>query len=366
MLASIVSFLFLHAPPLLGQSEGAIGDAVRCERCRIRLTPVAQLGNALADGEGGLQGGLTTAARNSAGRLYASYNEESAVLYEHAPDGSVLRTIGRSGAGPMEFQRISALQMDADTIHVFDQMQRRRTVLTPSGAFVRSSPLPGNSISMLLLSKDRQLMNTVIATEQSIGFPLHIITADGAVMRSFGTETPVQRPDGLINLRRKLARSHDGSFWAMHENAYRLERWSEEGALLQRLTRAPAWFAAWEGSRASRTSPTEKPNSYPVGIRERQAGQLWVVVRVPDANWKPDQKSSRSSESAAVYYSSTQPQRAWDTMIELIDTTSGTVIARAKSSGALGAFVDDKHVLRYSADEDGRMFAEIVRIELVP
>lgn len=79
--------------------------------------------------------------------------------------GQVLSTLGREGDGPGEFDRVSGLVRIGAGLVAWDFFKMRLTVLTPSGAVVRTAPTPfiGGSVSpflangVMLLAFDRSL-----------------------------------------------------------------------------------------------------------------------------------------------------------------------------------------------------------------
>jgi hypothetical protein len=61
-------------------------------------------------------------------------------------DGALVRTVGRAGEGPGEFNDPAWLgQCGRDSVFVWDSMQREMTVLDGAGTIVREVPLSGNA-----------------------------------------------------------------------------------------------------------------------------------------------------------------------------------------------------------------------------
>lgn len=61
-----------------------------------------------------------------------------------SPQGKLLKTSGREGGGPGEFQNVKwARQCESDSLFVWDVMLSRVSVLTGDGGFVRHFPTPG-------------------------------------------------------------------------------------------------------------------------------------------------------------------------------------------------------------------------------
>jgi len=72
------------------------------------------------------------------GRI-AVANQGSSEIRFFDPSGQRVRTVGRKGSGPGEFERIAAFEMGAaDSLLIFDQATRRLSVMAPGGEVVRS------------------------------------------------------------------------------------------------------------------------------------------------------------------------------------------------------------------------------------
>jgi len=77
---------------------------------------------------------------DGAGRIYV-LDRQANELRIFAPDGSHVRTVGRSGSGPGEYANANGLAwLSPDSLLVVDQRGRRYSVLTRDGDFVRSVP----------------------------------------------------------------------------------------------------------------------------------------------------------------------------------------------------------------------------------
>lgn len=99
-----------------------------------RVEPVARAG--AGDGPGGLTFvSDVTVARD--GTLYVSQPQEK-VVKVYSAAGRYLRSFGREGAGPGEFDRPSTLGWRGDTLWVADPAQGRISLFRPDGTFLRS------------------------------------------------------------------------------------------------------------------------------------------------------------------------------------------------------------------------------------
>lgn len=94
---------------------------------------------------------LGGAARLGDGRIVILNSGTSEVRFFGA-DGKYLRSVGRKGSGPGEFQSpFPLLHLPHDSIGVWDGSQQRITVFTPDGEFVRVAKLdrPATNVEMV-------------------------------------------------------------------------------------------------------------------------------------------------------------------------------------------------------------------------
>jgi hypothetical protein len=158
-----VSFLILF-PALLGAQANVP---------TWRVEPVARAG------EGDGPGGLTTVSGVTVSRdgtLYVAQPQEHVVkVYDSA--GRYLRSIGREGAGPGEFERPSTLGWRGDTLWVADAPQIRIGLFRPDGTFLRSIRF---SQASPLTNGRPQIPGSLLADGSVVGFwqaPLGVLAA---------------------------------------------------------------------------------------------------------------------------------------------------------------------------------------------
>lgn len=110
-----------------------------------RWKAVERLSIGAADATGGIAlGRVRRVAVRADGTVIVPDEMENAV---HAFDSSGRRvwTTGRNGAGPGEFQHLSALAVLGDTVFVADLRLARLTALGPDGNVIRTLPMPINA-----------------------------------------------------------------------------------------------------------------------------------------------------------------------------------------------------------------------------
>jgi hypothetical protein len=186
--------------------------------CTIELAKTAELGNTY--GEAGSQESLLGIASGPDGTVFALYNRSTAEVLMHDSAGSVVRTIGRRGGGPGEFQRITALYASSDTLFVFDGVGNRIAFYDTAGTYLGATALPAMPYRAITLPGGRFFINANINTAAAVGFPLHILGRDGSILESFGVDEPWYRPDFAHLLRRHVARAQDGGVWTANRNEY--------------------------------------------------------------------------------------------------------------------------------------------------
>ncbi|HVX88540.1 MAG TPA: hypothetical protein VG940_06400, partial [Gemmatimonadales bacterium] len=77
-------------------------------------------------------------AVDGSGRIYVAERDPS-VIKQYAPDGTFLRTIGRQGSGPGEFQ-VPFIAIAGGHLYVQDPRQSRTSLFDTAGTYIRSWP----------------------------------------------------------------------------------------------------------------------------------------------------------------------------------------------------------------------------------
>lgn len=138
-------------------------------------------------------------------------------------------------------------------------------------------------------------------------------------------------------MRRRVAVAADGNIWAARDTHYRIDKWSPDGNRIMRIERDAPWFRPWEESPG--VAYEVRPLPEIVGVRDWGDGLLMVVVRLADANWRP-MRPTREVVPGHESVTAAQEGELYDTMIEVLDTRSGTVMARtrvdARATGLVG------------------------------
>ena len=245
--------------------------------------------------------------------------------------GGFMRTTGRGGQGPGEFAQLSAITFDGlDTLHafgnahwVFDAAGRHvRTVSTPGYLWVRRA---------LRLRDGTYVLVAAGESGTAAGQPFHVTNGSGSIVASFGRPSRVLARSEWTEMR-ALVQSTDDAFIAASANSYRLEEWSTSGRLKRVLRREAGWFRDWS-SWDLRTSQPPPPRL--LGLAYDRSGRIWTLSVVPSARWIAPKQSGGEIRRLSV----ADLQETYDSVIEVIDSNSGRLIASARVSQMFVALI---------------------------
>ena len=331
-LAHWLVFGALTVPLGAQDSVVVVPDAPACATCSLTVSAVVELGD--REGPG------TVAQLNAPyaqGRVVRS-DDGDYYVPEHTGDGRLLRfssagvfreAIGRRGEGPGEYDLPVLVGGSADSLTILDIVSSRLTTIR--GGEVATWTLPFRFADLAVLPDGRHVYNGFPFERNQTGQPLHVYDlASRTITTSFGDDrvrTDRSRLSSLGHLRRRVAAAADGNIWAAHNNRYRVDKWSPDGDHIARTERDAPWFRPWEEWPG--VDYEVRPPPVIVGVRDWGDGLLMVVVRLADANWRPI-SPTRTPLPGHETIDPTQEDELYDTVIEVLDTRSGTVLARTR------------------------------------
>ncbi|HSL70308.1 MAG TPA: hypothetical protein VK864_08705, partial [Longimicrobiales bacterium] len=243
-----------------------------------------------------------------------------------------------------------------DTLHVIDATARRRTVLSADYKTVRSDLLPGTIYRAELLDNGKLILNGTVRTRDGFGRPLHIYDPTNRSINSFG-ELEGQA-DATSEVLRQIAVGNGDLFWTSMGGRYVLQQWNGQGRLVKQLTRSVSWFPLPSRPFDGKTPPPPRVTDVTIDSN----GLLWASVSVPAADWRNHLKS---------YYDPNRKQRmyrtsnaAWNTVIEVINPRTATVVASKRYRGRNLGFASPNQIVFYTTDNVGRGSVAIWRLGL--
>lgn len=282
--------------------------------------------------------------------------------------GRFLRTLGTKGQGPGEFLASHALQvLPGDSVLVWDGANNRFSLLGPGPEhrFVRGVYPPKSArVSRVLRLRNGQLVmaGSIPVLGRSpetamAGQPLHVFSAAGDHLISFGAVEPKLIPGLDYTLGRVLAESPDGKgFWSAPiygDPVFAL--WGPNGKQIRTLRRRlPSWFVQTEGYRPpTRAKP---PTSLITDIEVDAEGLLWVVMRVHDPTWKEGLSSTSRRVEGVEINDIVDWFRVWDTVVEVIDPVTRSILATRRFDGHIAAVFGGRFLLEYRLKQDGEPY----------
>jgi hypothetical protein len=261
--------------------------------------------------------------------------------------GRTVRLVGRKGQGPGEYRSISAIDQHPDgRLYVFDR--RRLTVLDTSLAVGFITDLPAIVERGIVLSNGMAIIDGARSVGDST-FSLHLLGADGKLVRSFG-ET------GGKSFSVNIAAARDNTVWVArrYENApvYEIERLDPTtGRVVQTIRDDPGWFRwsppeptadqlACNGGRGDlaacgRLDGAPRP-PHPVmpaisRMWESPDGLLWIASLKADPRWKDAEANDAD--------------RRFDAVLEVRDAATGGLIGSRELDARLTGFTNRGNVM---------------------
>jgi hypothetical protein len=156
------------------------------------------------------------------------------------------------------------------------------------------------------------------SSESAAGYPLHAIGPQGQVLKSFGADLPNFRRDRPGRMFRTLAALEDGWLWSARFSPYEIELWHPDLGHRTTLIRDPTWFEP-----DIERSTGDKVHD--IRLDTNSNDRLWVVISLKVEDWNPpDDRLPSASDMDAIL----------DTVVEVIDTTTGDLVASARTDMA--------------------------------
>ncbi len=331
------------------QESVTIPATPQCEACPIDVVRSVDLGT--ASGSGIIEKQASRAVRDKQGRflLIGTYSTSIKVFDRY---GKYLRTAGRKGSGPGEFEGISkVVPLAKDTILAFDQVLARAVCLDGDFNVLRTIKLPLDPELQVLVDSDWIHVALPLATPESAGQPIHVLDRDGHFQRSIGSGTGVFRPDIPWLNRRVIALADSGRIWSAHMNQYRIDLLdSGTGALIRAYTRNASWFPPRLAPVKPGKTESAEPQPLIVNSSQDRVGNLWVMLWIADPTWRralsPDTPPGDhpTVRDFDTYY---------DTVLDILDPKSGQLIASQRVDQALTHFISDREVGEVVEDSAG-------------
>ena len=265
-------------------------------------------------------------------------------------EGFWVRTIGRRGQGPGEFETAWFLHVTPDDgLAVVDIGLLRVTDLFPSLEVKASRPITIRPNRMVFLKDNFTLVAGLHFGRRSVGLPLHVLDSDGTIVRSFGADPPIKEASDPFAVWRTLSVGGGPEVWAAPLTRYMVEKWTTDGVRLKAFEREVTWFQPHNeyGLRSGRDHP---PGPGVHALFEDDEGRLWTAIHVPDEHW--EDAYERGFDPYGREAERVKDQNLFfDTVIEVIDTDLGTVLGSVRMDAAVLSFTEEGRIVTYRFEE---------------
>ncbi len=182
-----------------------------------------------------------------------------------------------------------------DSLHIIELSpdSSLQHVMNTKGVISRSNTLPFPIQQPVFFSNGDLVVNGVFNSKEGIGHPLHLLTSNGVVKRSFGETLEAFMVAENQKLSRIIGMADSGNIWSSDLRGIYVEHRDTSGILHRVLKRQSAKDAispfdtANEAIARADTVPLER-----LTVIRQEGDFLWVVSVVPNKKWV----ASRSDE----------------------------------------------------------------------
>lgn len=329
----------------LAMGRGGTAEYRSCPPCSLRLDPVVSLGS-LADPVGRSMNSLVARLSTGAYVLAPMFGAPQIATYDAS--GTFTRLYDQRGRGPGELSSF-VLRLSAgpgDTIEAWTSRQRLRfnSQLEPLAApRMQFSPR-----ALMPLSGGALLVNHPRRSPSGVVHALHVLRGD-SIVESFDTAVA----PGFVSAR-AFGDGAGGTLWVARVNEPRVDLFDRTGRRLRTLHLDMPWFTPWI-QRSDRAPLQEPPEPYQLAIRELDPTHLLVLTQVADSNWRP--------RPEALITSSTEWHSLFDTVLSLVDSGTGKVLASIRSDLNLRMVIGTANLVHAAAEvESGDIVERVWRV----
>jgi hypothetical protein len=313
----------------------------------IRLTVFETLGS--DGGVGALAVAPTVSAPLHDGRrvVIASSAGIIAAPTLFGPSGAVVGSLADADGGPPAAPRFARIG-PGDSVWVFDAGIGAR-VYDSGGHLRRRITLPSAPWDAVVLADSRIVLSRANAMQP---LPLILVAANGDSSAVIGGDSAA----ALIAAPRWIARGRDGSFWTMPTQfRWQLEHWDSVGHRIATFNDPPPWFAGYETPTSA--SATVAPQPLVNGLWVDPAGRIWILGQVADPHW-----ATGLGHDGAQHATIQDADKTYDTVIEVIDPTTGHAVASTRVDQWYAAVVEPGVLLRIVDTRSGWRQAILTRV----
>lgn len=327
------------------------GVQAACTTC-ISLKEIGVLGTDTVQGELEDRGTIQSVVRDRQGRYWAGQRTTIKVF---AADGKYLRSVGRSGQGPMEFAFAQPVHSDSTgSVHVVDPRLGRETVISPdfSHRSDRTMPVAFDGVAMVPGAGHRYIIAKWATGGRGKALPLHLMSGSETLV-SFGLRSQSREIETVRGISGRVINvGPTRHVFSSQTDSYEIEAWTLEGHRIAGF-RLPNLNSEPVG-RGGLVTADNPPRNSVSDITAYDARHVWVVTWHRRPNWR-DFTVQRSRPDLGVYLEPKDGMTAslFRSRIDLLDLNTSSVVASKWEDGMLLRFIEPRLVLKLDYSDAG-------------
>ena len=325
-------------------------DRFGCPDCRIRFSTVVDVG----EGVYGPNRLGNIVRRDRHGRYWISrtYEEGSVAVYDSA--GEFLTTVSRPGEGPGEMRNIRGMAEGAEGMYLIDAWNHRLNVFDDSLRLIRMHPF-SRQLQALEAMDDGTLILWTTPGMQDPGIRI-LNDSGGVITTTMGGSTFRSELQRMLLGDREIATGRNGEVLVADAASYRITV-IRHGEVIHELTSDVDWFDSYAEYSETNRVPLSRLSDIVVDEQNR----AWVLISVPNPTFKPDPSVKPASDMIDPL---SRTLNSANTIIEVWDLNTGTLITGMKVSPRLIDFADAHHVYTYIETPSGEVRLRVWRMTL--
>ena len=274
-----------------------------CGRCKLQLTEVARLGDAVGPGLISVANPAVSWSKD-VGYLVSALT--SVQIFDDS--GRFVRTLGRQGEGPGEFRGVIDAHLVDGSIVALDHPKRAWVVYDKGGGFVVERRYGLAHGPFVPVGGSRVVVIAVDRRPSVVGYPLHLVDVNvGTPSLHFGfSGTWLNTPYATTIV--GSVTSRQGTVWWGTAASPRVEEWTLDNELVRSIEGNLPWFAEVTED----IDPTrEEPSTLLKSIALDHEGHLWLSLETADPDWRDVPREVSGAEGAVVI-----PPDRWDDYLD--------------------------------------------------
>lgn len=302
--------------------------------------------------------------RDGSGRLWVGTGRGIQV---YSSEGQFIRTLGRRGDGPGEFRSPGPILAGrSGAVRFIDQTLYRESRFDSALHFVGVYGLPAGPIFDAVAidaDGDTLLVNAELFDADRVGYPAHVL-AGGKILMSFAMPEDSMFDAFTEHMLRKVTVLPDGRFAVSKLYTYEIDLYSRKGERLLVVERPGLWAPPPGGVPRVLTREMEL-HGFVQDLSADAEGRLWVLSWEPRSDWRSN-LVERALPDGTPFLSQKDSQSALRrSRIEVIDVSSGTLLATATHEAMLWGFVAPGKVYGYTYAPTDQPRLEVYDVSLM-